>query len=368
MAWEWELHHLHKGIAAVEEQHQHNLYRYQEQPSAEERYRCYGSLSHDWFYFEFADQMSFFWQQNNPTSIPLPNFYPPAFWNTRALWITSPAVQLYNRIDRLYAQVGFGNLEARVGKQVVPLGASHIFPALNQSPPYPYTVLDAEFPVTMDAVSVKLTGPLTLHGRFMPRMLQQNEDNFHVWAQTNLGATDIGVVAGVSDDKDFAGMEMTANALESVFHAEAVMYRNEQRASFGQAVVGWDRVLTKKWSIELEGYYNGFGTIGGYTLTPYRHISTLFRGVWYVGGHVTFEAGDRTKIHLLSIVNGADPSTLSQLSVSFSLGDNLDLLFAQLVTYGGSDSEFGSALPLPQAPLISWGTPSISYAVLRYVF
>lgn len=287
----------------------------------------------------------------------------------RADWLVASGDKhdVYDRLDRAFVQLNLQPVEIIVGKQIVPAGVGHLFSAVSQVPHHPFVVADAEYEKTEDAVAVTWTGPVVVEARFLPKVAGQKDHNYHVRVKGATGGYDVAVTAGRSDDKAYAGLETAGNLGDSVVRGEVVGYREGGRG-WMQGLLGYDRVLSAKWSAQVELFYNGFGTRGDYALGPLLHRSAPYRGLWYAGTAVTWEVGPRAKATLGAIANALDPSALFHLSVAFSLGANLDLLVGQYLNAGKRDAEFGGVMPDPQAPIVKLGVPDMTYAVVKYAF
>lgn len=314
---------------------------------------------------EAANETFLNYQQANRSVFPVPDFTPASAWNTNQRWVQKDSLSILNRWDRAYFQINADPLQVLIGKQVIPLGVGQIFNAVSQMQRYPLIFIDPEFPKTEDAVSVIYSGAWQWEARYLPKAPGQREDNFHLRTKGSLLDIDVGLIAGRSDDKTFAGVEAAGNWGESLLRGELSGYRYRNR-TYGQALLGWDHVFSATWSTKFEVFYNGFGEISGQTLGVFPHRSTPFRGTWYVGNFTTWEIHPLLKAHLLSVCNLQDSSALFHAYLNYSLSNSVDLLGGRFFNLGAGKEEFGGQIPL--SPQFGLGQPDISYLALRWYF
>lgn len=252
-----------------------------------------------------------------------------------------------------------------MGKQVIPLGVGQIFNAVSQIQRYPLIFVDPEFPKTEDAATFIWTGPFQLEARFLPKSGKQRQDNFHLRVKGTKAEVDLGLTAGISDDKSFLGTESAFNVGEALLRLEVVGYAAQKR-HFGQGLVGLDYVFSSDWSSKWELFYNGFGEVSQSLFSGLFHRSAPFQGTWYAGNVLVWEAHPLLKAHLISVVNLKDPSALFHFFLNYSLSNSVDLLAGQFVGLGRRNAEFGGQFFL--SPTLSLGQSDISYAALRWYF
>jgi hypothetical protein len=314
---------------------------------------------------EGADETSFSYQRYNPATIALPDTTPKSAWNAKWNLTHDNEKSIDNRIDRLFVQLNIQSTTLIAGKQVIATGVGQIFTAVSQVQRYPYIYIDPEYEKTEDAVSFIWAGPLQLEARYLPKTGTQKKDNFHLRAKGSKGGFDTALTVGRSDDKAYAGLEAAGNWGSSVIRGEIVGYEANS-IDWLQGLVGWDYVFSAKWSAKVEAFYNGFGSLSGYTAGPYVHRSAPFLGRWYAGALVTWETHPLFKSNLLAIVNLQDPSTLLHFFFNYSLGNNLDILFGQFINLGRADAEFAGKQTVV-GPL-KIGLPDVTYATVRWYF
>lgn len=365
---QFELRGSFKSIYDYQRLNQTNIFTTNDEFASEQRLRLQAEITHPVVRVEVADELSFGYSTALSSAIPIPNLNPGSWWNTTTNILTNSTTIFTNRIDRAYLSLILGDSELRVGKQIVDEGVGHIFEAVSQVPRYPFVYVDQEYPVTQDAASLIWKGPFTLEIRYLPKIPGQYEDNIHLRAKGSKAGNDIALTAGRTYDKPYAGLEAAGNLGDSLVRGEIVGYEwNGQTAV--QALVGFDRTFSASFSAQVEFFYNGFGTDGSYQLTPLVHPSAPYRGKWYFGTVLAWEISPRWKANFIGIVNLRDPSALLQLTLDFSIADNLDLLLGQyLLVATQIGSEFGGALPIPNLPGMTLGLPNISYFQLRWYF
>src|SRR5690606_21308075 len=114
------------------------------------------------------------------TVVPIPYLGPQQALDLTAEIYTSDSLQLRTHIDRAFVQYTWGDTEIKVGRQVISMGIGKIYSAISQVPRRSFVVVDSEYPVTEDAVSVSYAGPMSLSARFLPKVNGQEGHNFHV--------------------------------------------------------------------------------------------------------------------------------------------------------------------------------------------
>lgn len=363
-----------KSIVGYQKLRQTNLFPHSDVPFTEQRLRLMSVATADHFRFEIANELSLMGTRENPSTLPLPNFNPRTAIDLDWQPVTSDAWNLYNRLDRAYVQFTYEPFEVRIGRQVVGIGVGKIFNAVSQVQHRPMIFIDTEYPVAVDGIAFLWNGPLSLEARFLPKLPGQDQHNFHLRAKGSKSGYDVALTTGRSEDKVFIGVETAGNLGESLVRAELVGYRWRE-GDYGQALVGFDRVFSRRWNLQAEFFYNGFGRARNYVLEALPHAPNPLRGQWYLGENLTYEISDRIKSSLLSILNVSDPSVLFNLTVSYSLSTNTELLLGQFLNWGSRpDSEFGGKLPIPTpgpaglAPTYALGTPDITYLLFRGYF
>lgn len=362
----WERSGSAKSIVSMERLRHEGLYEKDTNYIGEERLRLASSVEGKAIRVEYAGETSLYWQRPNATTFPVPDLSPQSSWSAKWNLITGNEVYATHRIDRLSVQFNLDPVEVRVGKQVVATGVGQFFGAVAQTQHYPYIVVDPEYQKTEDAVSVIWSGPLQLEGRFLPKVGTQKEHNFHFRAKGSKGGYDVALTAGRSDDKPFLGLETAGNLSDALLRGEIVGYFLQAETVL-QGLLGVDYVFSSKWSAKVEGFYNGFGKAKPYVFEPYRHRSAPYRGRWYGAVEVVWEPHPLWKIHSHFISNVEDPSLLLHLYLTYSLGNNLDLLLGNYQGFGNATAEFGGISPTG-IPGVSLGYPDLSYAALRYYF
>ncbi len=356
-----------KSIASYERLKQSGLYPNDQEGVAEQRLRLIGEFTKGPLRLEIHDQISYFAQTTNTPFFSLPNYNPTPAWISTWNVVNQPNQQLIQQLDRANLQLSLRDVVILVGKQVISTGVGHLFQAVSQVPRLPFVLIDPEYPFTEDAASVTWKGPFVLEARFLPKTRGQQNHNFHIRAKGSKGGYDMALTAGRSDDKVYVGLETAGNIGDSLLRAEIVGY-NAALRDYVQGLIGLDTVFSPKFSGEIEFFYNGFGSRTPYLLTPLLHRPAPYRGLWYGGGHLTWDPGSRLKIQLLAIVNLLDPSILWNLTVGYSLASNLDLTLGQFLGTGSrSDSEFGGRIP-SGFPGISLGLPDLTYLELKWSF
>ncbi len=365
--WQFDWGGNFKSIVAVQNLRQENIFPHDTVPLLEQRLRFQKTISKNWFYFEFANETSFFIQRSNPPFVAIPSYESESAWKARWHLIDEDAVDLFHKIDRSFVQASFDPVELRVGKQIVSSGVGRIFAAVSQVPRLPFVVVDPEYPMTEDAATLTWKGPLALEIRFLPKLSSQKDQNLQLRAKGSKGGFDVALTSGRSDDKAFVALESAGNVGESLLRAELTGYDDKRRGVI-QWLVGFDHVFSSTLSADLEIYYNGFGKEPPYRFQAPTHRSTPYLGLYYVGTTLKWDITDRLHGQLNAIMNILDPSSLLHLFLSYSLSTNSELKLGQFIGVGGPNSEFAGKLPVDSLNTLKIGLPDLSYLVVKWYF
>ncbi|MFM8314436.1 MAG: hypothetical protein ACKOA8_09140 [Deltaproteobacteria bacterium] len=364
--WNYEKGGSIKTFFGVRDLNQRNVFERNRILFNEERFRVQGALTHPNFRLEFADEAFVFVERDNPSPLPLPDFTPTSAWKARWTLLERKDVSIVGRLDRFFAQFQVGDVQWIIGKQVIATGVGQIFTAVSQVQRYMFDFIDPEFPKTEDAVSFIWSGPLQLEARFLPKVAEQKEQNFHIRVKGNKSNFDVALTSGRSDDKFYLGLESAGNIGDGLIRSELVGYQALEK-KYLQGLLGFDYVFSPKWSGKLELFYNGFGRNQNYVFENFLHRTAPFRGQWYGALLLSWEIHPLLKAHWLSVVNLQDPSTLTHLYFNYSLSHNLDVLVGQFFNAGNEKSEFGGRL-LVSPPNFELGAPNITYAAVRWYY
>ncbi len=365
--WNFHTWGSYKSIAAVTYLRQEGLYPKDTSPFAEQRFRFAGSLSRDWFRFEFANQLNLMTQVANDPYLPVPSFNPTPAFNTETLLYSSSSVRLTNLVDRAFVHMQLDPVEITIGKQVIGMGVGHIFSAVSQVPRLPFVIVDSEFPFTEDAITLSYVGPLVVQARFLPKVSGQQGHNFHLRLGESTPGYDFVMTMGQSDDKMFLGLEAAKNLGGFVLRGEFVGYEFERDGRF-QGLLGIDRAFTAEFGLEAELFYNGFGADNSlYYQIASDHRSSPYKGQWYAGLKINATLHPLVRTSLVAVNNLNDASTLLNLSVTYSLSDDLELLFGQyLSVHSDPYAEYGGSFPV--TPTLASGIPDLTYLLLKLHF
>lgn len=355
-----------KSIFAFQNLRQTGIFPKDEILFTEQRLRLEAQYSSRYFGFELAEQISGFYQNTNSPFFTIPDLNPRSYWIVSNDLTTGTNHQINHRLDRANIKLNIGKTRWILGKQVVSIGVGHLFQAISQVPRQPFVIVDPEFPITEDAFSLVWDGALALEARLLPKVQGQTLHNFHVRAKGSKSGFDVALTTGVSDDKNFIGLEFAGNLGDSLLRSEVVGYE-ELGKNYIQGLVGIDRVFSNEWSGEIELFYNGFGAVDNYSFSPNLHRPTPYRGMYYMATRLRWEISPVWILSWLNIVNLNDPSALFHFNLRYSVFQNADLLLGQFVSWGASSrTEFGGELPI-LGPL-AVGLPDMTYFLFRYYF
>ncbi len=344
-----------KSILQIQQLNHQNFFSRSTGLAAEERLRLEGAFVWGPLRIELANQTEITAQTPLNPAFPLPDPIPRPKWDTRWTIADGSSFKAVTRLDRANVKWNQGGFSLIAGKQVVALGVGHLFTAVSQTARQPFVIVDPEYPIPEDAVTLQWDGALAIEARFLPKNPGQRSDNFHFRAKGTKYGYDLALTAGRSDDKSFVAIETAGNLGEALVRGEFTLY-DKAGTTVGQGLGGIDYAFDAKWSAEAEIFYAG----------ALVHRSSPYRGLWYFGTRVKYDLSERWKLSMFAIANLNDKSVLAQVNAFYSLSTNLELGLGQFLGLGSSTSEFAGTVPF--SPTISLGLPNLTYALVRYYF
>jgi len=268
-----------------------------------------------------------------------------------------PEGRLLAAFDRLNLELEFDPLNVIVGRQALTWGVSYFWPALDLFAPFAPQRLDRDYKPGIDAVR----GVLRL-GQFSelevvaaslgPDPGEDSAAGFQL--RLNAGPVDVGFMGGSFHGDDVAGLFVTSDLGGTGLRGEVswtgsgdAADRERNRASFWRGSVGVDQQLTPYLTLILEGAYNGYGTGSPGEYPLYYDSDRISRGEVNGTGRLYGGASLALLLHPLctfsttALVNGSDGSLLWLPSLTWSTGNDSELLVGSQFGFGAGPDPAG---------------------------
>jgi hypothetical protein len=280
--------------------------------------------------------------------------------------------------DRLNVRWEPGPLRLVAGRQAITWGVNVFWPMLDRFAPFAPERIDREYKPGVDAMRGTLAlGALSQVDVVAASLGSSVERDGSAAALTrvNLGAADVGLMAGPFHGDTVAGGFVTANVLGTGLRAEIAFTDSDDpadarlgRGEFWQTGVGLDRQLTETVSLTIELAWNGFGTVDPDEYPAFAGADRVRRGEvnalgrYYVGSSLTWQAHPLVTLVATTLVNAGDGSALLLPHGEWSLSDSVSLSFGGIVGVGQGRRSDGR-------PRSEYGVaPATVYAAVRIYF
>ena len=269
---------------------------------------------------------------------------------------TDPDLRTKAEIDRLTLSWEQSGFQLVAGRQAITWGVNFFWPVLDLFAPFKPERIDREYKPGVDAVRLTVQlgdfSQIELIGAGQGKDL---DEDFSVGAlgRFNVGATDIGVMAGHFHGDNVLGGFVTSDLAGTGLRAEVAWTNSGDvldaligRESFWRASLGIDRQLTPRITLIAEAAYEGFG---GKDAVDYLQIAIADRvrrgeitslGRYYTGVSMAWLAGPLITTGAAVLTNWTDGSTLIQPNMSWSLSDNSVVLFGVIMGFGKGIASF----------------------------
>ena len=268
-------------------------------------------------------------------------------------------------VDRLNLQLDLNPVRIIVGRQPITWGVSYFWPVKDLFAPFAPERLDRDYKAGVDAV--RFTIPLGSYSEIDVVGASLGPAPSRNWAAGTLarihaGAVDFGIMGGKFHRDTVAGGFFTSSLRGTGFRGELTWTHSgdpqdllRDRAQFWRGTLGADRQLTPAVTLTLELAWNGFGVADPSQYFSLIEADRVLRGEVNGLGRIYAGAAATWQFHPLwafantVIANGNDPSALWVPALTWSTGNNSDILFGAQVSVGsrpGPDmvprSEYGS--------------------------
>jgi hypothetical protein len=254
-------------------------------------------------------------------------------------------VTVIHFIDRLYLTQRFGAGDFVLGRQRIAWGSGRIWnPTDLFNPINPANVAKIEKD-GVDALSAKLhIGDFTdVHAVINPR--RNASANFGARFRGNAGEYDFCALGGRFDDRLVAGADVTGNFFTAGIRGEGIVSADPHRlrSNFARFIIGLDYQFTPELYALVEYQHNGEGKAdrNAYELDRLIGGEILTLGRQYFAISANFLVHPLVSASALATANLADGSTFMNLTVSWSVTDDLSLALGAQYFRGVEKSEYG---------------------------
>ncbi len=259
-----------------------------------------------------------------------------------------------HQFDRLNAKVDLGLADLIFGRQAISWGVGYLWSPVDLLTTFSPLQINRDYKAGIDAMLLDV--PL---GPFQESYLAYAPDE--KWSNSallgrhrlRLGPMDMAVTGGWIISDYVLGGEINADVKGVGVRLEATHTWPEVTSRFVRAVLGFDYQFTPDLFLQLEYYYNGFGTTD-----PARYLQVMSaprfqRGEvfntapHYIGGNGRYQLTPLIILNGNTIINLNDGSALLEPAMVYSLSDNAEIRLGAIFAVGKRPkdnlrSEFGT--------------------------
>ncbi len=268
------------------------------------------------------------------------------------------------RVDRLNVRLRAAGADLVVGRQAISWGVNTLWPSLDLFAPFAPTRVDRDYKPGVDAV--RLTLPLGAHAEFQLIGAVLGEATPADAAGAGLlrlsaGPADLGLMLGSFHGDTVAGGFVTAAAGGTLLRGEVAWTGvgdpadRLRRPRFWRGGVGAERQLSPTLNLMVELSGNGFGESDVAAYPALLSADRLRRGEvgglgrWHGGTTVSWQLHPLVTLTGAALLNFDDGSTAWIPRLTWSLGDESELILGALIAVGpgprpggAPGSEYGS--------------------------
>lgn len=279
--------------------------------------------------------------------------------------VSRSQVELGSNLDRLSFQIDTGRVRIVAGRQAITWGVSYFWPAMDLFAPFAPQQIDRDYKPGVDALRVIVPigsySEVEAVGAVLGRSLSR-DGSAAIFSRIYLGPIDVGWMGGRFHRDTVGGGFFTANARGTGLHGEVTWTRSGDarevaldRTSFWRGSVGMDRQLTPEFSLSAEFSWNGFGSRQASQYIDIVNADRVQRGEinalgrWYSGVSGTWQLHPLWRFSSAILVNWGDPSCLWVPFLTWSAGNNWEVLLGAQLSVGAglqngslTRSEYGS--------------------------
>lgn len=259
-----------------------------------------------------------------------------------------------HQFDRLNVKIDLGLADLTLGRQAISWGVGYLWSPVDLLTTFSPLQINRDYKAGIDAVLLDV--PL---GPFQEFYLAYAPDE--QWSNSallgrhrlRLGSVDLGFMGGWIISDYVVGGEVNADVKGMGIRLEATHTWPEETSRFVRALLGFDYQFTPDLLLQLEYYYNGFGTDD-----PTRYLEVILaprfqRGEifntaqHYLGVNCRYQLTPLMVLNGTTIINLNDGSTLLEPALIYSLSNNAEIRLGAIFALGNRPndnlrSEFGT--------------------------
>ncbi len=253
------------------------------------------------------------------------------------------------RVDRLNLRARAAGAELIAGRQAITWGVNTLWPALDLFAPFAPTRVDRDYKPGVDAA--RLTLPLGAHAEFqlIGAVLGEATPGDAAGAgllRISAGPADLGLMLGSFHRDTVAGGFVTASAGGTLLRGELAWTGTGdpadrmRRPRFWRGGVGAERQLSATLNLMIEVSGNGFGESDVAAYPALLAADRVRRGEvgglgrWHSGTTVTWQAHPLARLTGAALLNIDDGSTAWIPRLTWSLGDESEVILGALIAVG----------------------------------
>ncbi len=262
-------------------------------------------------------------------------------------WVVAEGeeVQVQQQLFRAFATVYLGQAQITVGRQRIAWGTGFAWNPTDILNPFNPGAIELGEKAGVDAAYVSV--PLGTFSRVEAVVApgrREGQSSVAARVGTNWREYDVSVMGGYFREDWVVGGDFAGYLGDAGFRGEAAYTVNEGGDNYVRAILNADYNFPGGYYVLAEFYFNGQGSRDkdDYDLTALLSGETFNLAKEYVAVSVGKSITPLLGGALYALVNLDDQSSLVGPSLTYSLGDNLELAASTYLFIGKDDTEFGA--------------------------
>ncbi|MDQ7062815.1 MAG: hypothetical protein Q9P90_01085 [candidate division KSB1 bacterium] len=258
--------------------------------------------------------------------------------------VTENRLQVQQRLFRLFATAYIRDVQITVGRQRIAWGTGFAWNPTDLLNPYNPFAIEREEKDGVDAlyVAVPLGALSRLEAAVAPGKSGMKPRSAVRW-HANAHGVDFSLMGGRFQGKWLLGGDLVAYMGGAAIRAEWAYTVQPDRGDYWRFVANWDYNFSNGIYTLVEYYFNGRGTSQKeeYNLLALLTGEPFGLARHYVAALASKDLTPLFKLEWYAIANLNDRSALWGPAVTYSLTENLEILFSAYLFAGAEDSELG---------------------------
>ena len=262
-------------------------------------------------------------------------------------WVVAEGEQVHvqQQLFRAFATVYLEQAQVTVGRQRIAWGTGFAWNPTDILNPFNPGAIELGEKAGVDAAYANVPlGTLSRAEVVVAPGRREGESSVAARAGTNWREYDVSVMGGYFREDWVVGGDFAGYLGDAGFRGEAAYTWNKGGANYLRAILNADYNFPRGYYVLAEVYFNGQGSRDkeDYDLTALLSGETFNLAKEYVAASVGKSITSLLGGALYALVNLDDQSSLVGPSLTYSLGDNLELAASTYLFLGKSDTEFGA--------------------------